>query len=80
MKVDVQEAKARLMELIERAARGEEVIIAEHGKPPIRLVKVEEAPRRPGIARGHVTEAFFEPLGESGLEASGNEGTAGPKS
>lgn len=70
MKVNVHEAKAQLSELLERAARGEEVVIAKRGKPFARLVRVEEAtPRRPGIARGRVTEAFFEPLDEEELQA-----------
>ncbi|MEK0082956.1 type II toxin-antitoxin system Phd/YefM family antitoxin [Benzoatithermus flavus] len=70
MKVNVHEAKAQLSELLERVARGEEVVIAKRGKPFARLVRVEEkAPRRPGIARGRVTEAFFEPLDEDELRA-----------
>lgn len=33
----IAEAKARFSELIDRAARGEEVVIARHGKPAVRL-------------------------------------------
>lgn len=72
MQVNVHEAKAQLSELLERAARGEDVVIAKRGKPFVRLVRVEErAPRRPGIAKGRLTEAFFEPLSDEELEAWG---------
>jgi prevent-host-death family protein len=72
MQVNVHEAKAQLSELLERAARGEEVVIAKRGKPFVRLVRVDDrAPRRPGIAKGRLTEAFFEPLPDEELEAWG---------
>jgi prevent-host-death family protein len=72
MMVNVHEAKAQLSELLERAVRGEEVVIAKRGKPFVRLVRVEEkTPRCPGAARGRVTEAFFEPMDEDELEAWG---------
>ena len=72
MLVNVHEAKAQLSELLERAARGEEIVIAKRGKPFVRLVRVEDrAPRVPGIAKGRLTEAFFEPLPEDELDAWG---------
>ena len=65
MLVNVHEAKAQLSELLERAARGEDVVIAKRGKPFARLVRIEDrAPRQPGIAKGRLTDAFFEPLTE----------------
>lgn len=49
---------------------GEEIIIARAGKPLARLLPVEERlPRVPGIARGKLTDAFFEPLPEDELQA-----------
>jgi prevent-host-death family protein len=36
------EAKNRFSELIERAARGEEVVITRHGKPVVKFGKVVE--------------------------------------
>ena len=36
--VNIADAKARLPELIERAANGEEIVLARHGKPRARLV------------------------------------------
>jgi prevent-host-death family protein len=42
--VNIADAKARLPELVERAANGEEIILARHGKPRARLVPL--APRK----------------------------------
>ncbi len=39
------EAKTRLSELLERVARGEEVLITRHGKPIARLVSASVADR-----------------------------------
>lgn len=67
--VNLHEAKTHLSELVGAAAAGEEIVIAKAGKPMARLVSLEKpAPRRPGLAKGRVTEAFFEPLLESELE------------
>ncbi len=38
---NVAEAKAKLSQLIEQALSGEEVVIAKHGKPLVKLVPVE---------------------------------------
>jgi prevent-host-death family protein len=47
--VNLYEAKTHLSELVQRAAAGEEIIIARHGKPAARLVPLAPAPeRRPG--------------------------------
>lgn len=67
--VNLHEAKTHLSELVGAAAAGEEIIIAKAGKPMARLVALVKAePRRPGLAKGRVTEAFFEPLPETELE------------
>lgn len=53
--VDVAEAKARLPELIERAARGEEIVIARNGTPRARLVPLAvelKKLRTPGKGKG----------------------------
>ena len=61
--VSVREAKTHLSRLLDRVVAGEEVEIARAGKPIARLVPAREiTPRRPGLARGRVTDAFFEPL------------------
>lgn len=68
--VNVHQAKTHLSRLLEQVARGDEVVIAKAGKPVARLVPVAaRRPRRPGIAKGRVTEAFFEPLPEEELAA-----------
>jgi len=57
MHVDLDEARARFSELVERAERGEEVVISRRGLPVARLVAYtdEERPtRRPGGWRGRV--------------------------
>lgn len=38
---NVAEAKAKLSQLIEKALSGEEVVIAKHGKPLVKLVPVD---------------------------------------
>ncbi len=38
MNIGIAEAKAKLSELVERAAKGEEIVIERHGKPVARLV------------------------------------------
>ncbi|MGH6885692.1 MAG: type II toxin-antitoxin system Phd/YefM family antitoxin [Geminicoccales bacterium] len=71
--VSVYNARAGFSRLIERALRGEEIVITRRGKPAVRLVPVEEArqPRKPGALKGlfEVTDEFFEPLPDDILEA-----------
>ena len=47
--INLYEAKSHLSELVERAAGGEEIIIAKAGKPRARLVPLQ-ARKRPRIA------------------------------
>jgi len=68
--INVHEAKTQLSRLLARAHTGEEIIIAKAGKPYAKLVPIEPMVKRsPGIAKGAVTDAFFEPLPESELQA-----------
>jgi prevent-host-death family protein len=64
--VNLYEAKTSLSQLIERAAAGEEIIIAKAGKPKARLVPLGDRarPREPGGWEGKVWVAddFDEPL------------------
>jgi prevent-host-death family protein len=58
--VNIYEAKTHLSRLLDRAAAGEEIIIARAGRPVARLVALAEpsAPRRvPGGWRGQVSIA-----------------------
>jgi len=67
--VNIHEAKTRFSRLVGRAHMGEEIIIAKAGKPYARLVPLSDVKekRTPGIAKGAVTDAFFEPLSEDEL-------------
>ncbi len=46
MEVNLYEAKAKLSQLVERAMVGEEIIIAKAGKPMVKLVRLDVAPKR----------------------------------
>jgi prevent-host-death family protein len=56
--VTLQEAQARLSELVHQLAPGEEVVITENDQPVARIVPAAEAPprkpRKPGTLRGTV--------------------------
>ncbi len=71
--VNVHAAKTHLSRLIDRAAEGEEIIIARAGKPIARLgpLEVDRKPRRPGLMRGRITIAkdFDAPLPRELLDA-----------
>lgn len=70
MVVSVSEAKTQLSRLLEKVRAGEEIVIAKAGKPCARLAPLAPRPaRQPGLLRGRVDDAFFEPLPESELEA-----------
>ena len=73
LQVNIHDAKTQLSRLIERACRGEEVIIAKAGKPVVRLTAVESRRRgrRFGALQGkaRVDERFFEPLPEAELQS-----------
>lgn len=65
--VNVADAKARLPELIERAAAGEEIILARAGKPRARLVGLTDTRkglRVPGKGNGRfrMKRGFDQPL------------------
>jgi prevent-host-death family protein len=68
--INLNEAKANLSKLVDAALAGEDIVIAKAGQPVVWLTPVEgRAPRRPGLAKGRITEAFFEPLPERELAA-----------
>ena len=64
--VNLYEAKTHLSALVDRAADGEEIVIAKAGKPRARLVPVSTAQKRrwPGGGKGKVWVAddFDAPL------------------
>jgi prevent-host-death family protein len=55
-RVDVEEAKASLDQLLAEAQRGEEIVLTKDNHPVARLVSFDEARRRPvfGSARGRI--------------------------
>jgi prevent-host-death family protein len=55
--VNIHEAKTHFSKLVDRAAAGEEVVIAKAGRPVARLVAYSRPgpPRRPGGWEGKVT-------------------------
>jgi prevent-host-death family protein len=62
---NMHEAKTQLSRLAERAAKGEEIVIARNGHPLARLVRVEERkPRTLGIWKDQVwmSDDFDDPL------------------
>ncbi len=71
----IHQAKTQLSRLIEKAERGEDVVIARGKHPVVRLValKTPAGCRQPGMLKGKlvVPESFFDPLPESELEAWG---------
>lgn len=70
--VSLYEAKTRLSELVERAAQGEEIVIAKSGKPRAVLVPLTDLRplRVPGKGRGkwRLKKGFDAPLPDDVLE------------
>lgn len=64
--ITIHKAKTQLSQLIEKACRGEEIIIARGSTPVVRLVAIKDQPakRKPGAWKGKVKVGpeFFEPL------------------
>jgi prevent-host-death family protein len=64
--INIYKAKMQLSKLVDRAAEGEEIIIARRGRPVARLVALAAAPepRTPGRMKGHMWIApnFDDPL------------------
>ena len=54
--INLYDAKTQLSQLVERAAAGEEIVIAKAGRPMARLVpmKVATVARLPGMLKGKV--------------------------
>ena len=75
--LNIYEAKTHLSALVEKAAAGEEIIIAKAGKPMAKLVplqKVELTPRVPGqkvLNITYIAPDFDDPLPEDILRDFG---------
>ena len=61
-KINIHQAKTHLSRLIEDVASGNEVLIANGGRPMARLVPLgrDDSPRRPGLLKGklRISEEF----------------------
>lgn len=70
--ITIHKAKTQLSRLIEKACRGESVVIARGSKPVARLVAIKDTRghRKPGALKGriHIGPEFFEPLPPEELE------------
>ena len=72
--VNIFEAKAKLSDLLDRAAGGERILICKRNQPVAELRPIaapRQAPRPVGLARDLLTvpETFFEPLDDADIEA-----------
>jgi prevent-host-death family protein len=69
--ISVTEAKAKLSHLIDRAAGGEEIVIARSGKPIARLVALADPPKRQfGMAKHWKMpsdDVLFAPMSEEDI-------------
>lgn len=74
--LNIYEAKTRLSELVDRAEKGEEIIISRAGRPVARLVPLQVAERKPGswIGRAWIADDFDAPLPDDILKAFEGEG------
>ena len=69
--VNLHEAKAQFLRLLEQAHAGEEIIVAKAGKPYARIVALAPVATRRQLGRlkGRVDDAFFDPLPAEELAA-----------
>jgi prevent-host-death family protein len=75
IQVNVFEVKAKLSEYLDRAARGERIIICRHNKPVAELRAIEQVRREPRPIgplperpQFEVPASFFEPLTDDELD------------
>jgi prevent-host-death family protein len=70
--VSIHKAKPQLSRLVEKACKGEDIVIARGSKPVVRLVAIQDARgnRKPGTLKGKIQigREFFEPLPPEELE------------
>lgn len=57
----IEEAKSQLAELVERAMNGEPLIIAEAGRPLVKIVPFEPQTTRSGVRLGFMAGEFTVP-------------------
>ena len=72
--ISINEARKHLSCLIDRAAAGEDIVIARRNRPVARLTSLlaagDQSPRKPGMFAGlEIPDSFFAPLLEEELSA-----------
>jgi prevent-host-death family protein len=71
--VNIHAAKTHLSRLVEDVAAGEEVIIAKHGKPMVRLVPLDAAAKKRVLGRLagkiRIPDDFDDPLPDDVLKS-----------
>ena len=87
MKVNIFEVKAKLSEYVDRAAKGESIVICRHNKPVAELRALETVrtePRPVGPLAGRpafdVPPSFFEPMSDEELGSWDGAASADPLS
>jgi prevent-host-death family protein len=72
-KVNIHQAKTHLSRLVDRAAAGEEILIAKNGRPMAKLTPITAERRKPGRLKGRirVRPDFDAPLPPGVAEAFG---------
>jgi len=70
--VTIHQAKTNLSRLIEKACKGEEIVISRGSQPVVRLVAIRDrrGNRKPGALKGKIKirPEFFAPLPEEELQ------------
>ncbi len=72
-KINIHNAKTNLSRLIEKAAKGDEVVISRAGEPVAKLVPIKPAVprRRKGLLKNkiRIRPSFYQPLPEAVIAA-----------
>jgi prevent-host-death family protein len=65
-RINISDAKARFSEVVERAERGETILVCRRNEPVAELRPIEQRPQKRVLGKPvlglHVPESFFEPL------------------
>lgn len=67
--INVHAAKTHFSSLLDRVARGEEIVIARGGKPIARLLPLVPVERPLGFVDATIDASFFEPLPQAEISA-----------
>jgi len=77
MTLNLYDAKTQLSSLVDKAAEGEEIIIAKNGRPLAKLGPIQPVRRKPGRLKGKIwiSKDFDAPMPEieAAFEAAAND-------